>query len=325
MTQVSVSPAILDPFDTSRMKDVYRLFGKSPDHEIVHDLFLRAIQVGRDLPPPVPFRWTDTIEDSASRMWEVVARNSVSGTLLAIVEYLMEVNAYALKLQIYPGVANKSVCRALQLSTLDLLREIEDGSIDTWAHRLNSTDKPGYGDNIGTSIGEALVSLTEDLTEAGKTDARAFHLGIENVCTYLFSPALVAPRIEQRRSDGLKFVDIAYTNVAESGFFSWLRSTINCMFIWIEVKNYGKDPTNPEIDQLAGRLNSAAGMFGILITREIANRERMDRRASRLFADGKWVLVLDLKDLRQIAKERKRSDAGFDHLRERMRDVVAHW
>jgi hypothetical protein len=97
------------------------------------------------------------------------------------------------------------------------------------------------------------------------------------------------------------------------------------MFVWVEVKNYGSDPVNPEVDQLAGRLNSAAGMFGILITRKIKDRKRMDRRASRLFTDGKWVVVLDLEDVRAIARERKHEGAMFPHLRRRMRDVVAHW
>jgi hypothetical protein len=238
--------------------------------------------------------------------------------------FLIELNAYSLELQISKS-GDQSYARALQLESLRLLREIEDHRVEATTYRRDKKVKPGQPGNLPISIGEALTYLVEDNAAAGKDGARAFHLLVENVCTYVFGPSLIDPKIEASRHDGIKVVDIAYTNVADSGFFAWLRSTINCMFVWVEVKNYGSDPVNPEVDQLAGRLNSTAGMFGILITRKIKDRKRMDRRASRLFTDGKWVVVLDLEDLRAIARERKHEGAMFPHLRRRMRDVVAHW
>ena len=60
-------------------------------------------------------------------------------------------------------------------------------------------------------------------------------------------------------------VDIRYRNMPV-GFFRWFTDSFTkAPFVPFECKNYTEDPANPEVAQIASRLDSQKGRLGFLV------------------------------------------------------------
>ena len=120
----------------------------------------------------------------------------------------------------------------------------------------------------------------------------------------LFHPALVDPDTQTPLHDGLKRVDITFTNYATSGFFWWLTNNYPSPYVIVECKNFGSEMGNPEIDQIAMRLANRRGKFGIIFCRSIENKKRMSARCKAIMNDeDKYILCLDDDDLSSLVEE----------------------
>lgn len=148
-----------------------------------------------------------------------------------------------------------------------------------------------------------------DSTQPGRDDSKEYELAVENLLSALFHPALTMPDRQVRIHDGRKIVDIAYNNVAQSGFFQSVALHAPSFRIMVECKNYSKDPANPELDQLSGRFSPQRSRVGLLICRQIENKDLFVQRCRDTARDGRgFVLPLDHDDLRQIASDRTIDD-----------------
>ncbi|UIM99870.1 hypothetical protein [Yersinia ruckeri] len=87
--------------------------------------------------------------------------------------------------------------------------------------------------------------------------------------------------------------------------------------IFIECKNYGKDVANPEIDQLSSRFSPNRGKVGILVCREIKNKDLLYKRCEDTAKDGRgYILPLDDEDIKNMINDYGKSkDQDFPHLR----------
>ena len=122
----------------------------------------------------------------------------------------------------------------------------------------------------------------------------------------LFYPVLVDPDTQTPIHDGLKRVDITFTNYALGGFFEWLARHYPCPYVFIECKNFGSEIGNPEIDQIAMRLADKRGQFGIVVCRKVEDRAKMLKRCQAVAKDGHgFIIVLDDEDLKQLVEEAK--------------------
>ena len=120
----------------------------------------------------------------------------------------------------------------------------------------------------------------------------------------VFYPALVDPDVQTPIHDGLKRVDITFTNYARTGFFEWLNRNYKSPYIFIECKNFGTELGNPEIDQIAMRFSPQRGQFGIVTCRKIENRRKIEARCKAAAQDCHgYVIVLDDDDLAKIIEE----------------------
>ena len=161
--------------------------------------------------------------------------------------------------------------------------------------------------------------------QRGQGSAHDYHRAIEALLTPLFSPNLVDPKREREIQQGTQRIDIRYRNTGQSGFFKWFSEQIaRAPWVAIECKNYKEDPKNPEINQLAGRLNQHRGFLGILVCREIQDRERFLTRCRGMLPDGKYLIGLDDRDLELLVDARKRADAEAvtKHLSDLVEDLV---
>lgn len=173
---------------------------------------------------------------------------------------------------------------------------------------IESVDIPNLG-----SLLEDIVGITP-----GTEGAPAYEDAIERLLTALFYPSLSNPVKQQQIHEGRKRIDITYVNAAQRGFFGWLAQNYPAAHIFVECKNYGREVGNPEIDQLAGRFSPSRGQVGILVCRNIADKNLLMRRCRDTANDHRgFILPLDDSDLDMIIKEQQTSpnNQEFGYLR----------
>lgn len=142
--------------------------------------------------------------------------------------------------------------------------------------------------------------------EPGKKNAYEYENAISDLLITMFHPALVDPEIQTPINNGMKRVDLTFTNYAKTGFFDWLGRNYSAPFIQIECKNFGDEIGNPEIDQMIGRFSDNRGRFGIVVCRKVEDREKMLKRCKAALHDQKChILVIDDEDLRLLVDEVK--------------------
>ncbi|WP_461712060.1 hypothetical protein [Streptomyces sp. DSM 41013] len=139
----------------------------------------------------------------------------------------------------------------------------------------------------------------------GKPDATRYHDAVEALLTAIFYPSLSMSDKESEIHDGRKRIDITYTNTARDGFFRYLtRHRIQSRYVFVECKNYGKDVTNPELDQLSSRFSTLRGEFGILSCRSFKDKDLFLRRCRDTARDGRgYVIALDDEDLKRLVAD----------------------
>ncbi len=147
----------------------------------------------------------------------------------------------------------------------------------------------------------------------GTMGATHFHACVREVFDCLFGGKLARGQSEVPLDGGSKRVDLVYENIDQSGFFYSLRDRfgIHAPYIFVECKNYSFDLSTPELDQLAGRLNSKRGNVGVLVCREVDNVSGLLNRLQRYFS-GEQKLLLVLKDTDLAIMLRLQADAKPD-------------
>ncbi len=163
--------------------------------------------------------------------------------------------------------------------------------------------------------------------KSGKESASEFHRLIKIIIEILFYPYLTNPIIEREIHEGRKRVDIVMDNNAQDGFFFNLHSIakIYCPYVYIECKNYGKDVSNPEIDQLSSRFSPQRGQFGILICRDLENEELFKKRCIDTYKDQRGFVIYftdnDIISMLNFVKSEV-YDRIWGLLEEKKRDIV---
>ncbi|MCE2597420.1 hypothetical protein K6Y31_21880 [Motilimonas cestriensis] len=152
---------------------------------------------------------------------------------------------------------------------------------------------------------EGLINELEAIP-TGRESAGAYEDTIEKIFTSLLYPSLCYPIKQHNIHDGRKRIDITYTNEARNGFFAWLSLHYPSSMIFIECKNYGKEVSNPEVDQLSGRFSPSRGKVGILTCRQIEDKERLKKRCKDTANDSRgFIISLDDQDIIDLIKCRQ--------------------
>ena len=134
----------------------------------------------------------------------------------------------------------------------------------------------------------------------GPRDAEVYHKFAMGICTFLFHPFLITPVKEYEQHEGRKRVDIVYTNAATDGFFHRRMAApqTRAISVFVECKNYTRNLANPELDQLAGRFSVRRGFFGLLLCRDLENRDRIIAGCRDTANDGRgYMMPLSDEDL----------------------------
>ena len=154
----------------------------------------------------------------------------------------------------------------------------------------------------------------------GNAAASEYHSFMIGALTFIFYPALTAPKKEAEIHEGRKRIDIRFFNSAKSGFFHRMRTwpQTAALYVFIECKNYGSEIGNPELDQLTGRFGHQRGRFGIITCRSIGDKARIEARCKDAAQDGRGLMLVltdeDVITLLQAIVDRRRS--GIDRFLE---------
>lgn len=141
-------------------------------------------------------------------------------------------------------------------------------------------------------VTKALIKRIENIP-TGTADANNFHNIIIGILELIFYPHLINPIKEREIHDGRKRIDLVFDNSAQEGIFKrlWEQHNIPCPYIFVECKNYTKDVTNPELDQLGGRFSVNRGKVGFLVCRSIDNMPLFINRCKDTYTDGRGLII----------------------------------
>jgi len=140
--------------------------------------------------------------------------------------------------------------------------------------------------------------------QPGHAGAVWYHRAVRDLLAALFFPALSNCRIEDEIHSGRKRIDIVFDNVADIGFFRWVAQHRTAPTIPVECKNYSRDPANPELDQIVNRLSWDRGRLGVLVCRNLDNKDLLRERCRDTAKDDNgYVLALDDCDLEQFVTD----------------------
>ena len=121
----------------------------------------------------------------------------------------------------------------------------------------------------------------------------------------------------------IKIIDTVFTNCSNSGFFHNLKSKVECTYPMFEMKNISGDPTNQELDQLNGRLNQNRGHFGILVCRNVSDKNAVISRC-KTYLSTNYILVLtddDIFELLEYSREKNYNDID-DFMDKKLRELL---
>ncbi len=164
--------------------------------------------------------------------------------------------------------------------------------------------------------------------EPGRAGADQYHRAIEALFQALFYPALVDPNRESRIHGGRKRIDIRFTNASRQGFFWRVHEhhEIPAGYVVVECKNFSEEVANPEVDQVSGRFSPTRGRLGLLVCRQIEDRDLLIERCKDTASDNRgWVIPLDDEDLGLLVEERKTSPDSltFTRLEELFGQIIS--
>lgn len=145
----------------------------------------------------------------------------------------------------------------------------------------------------------------------GSENATNYHHLMSGMLELLFYPYLNNPRLEHKIHDGRKRIDIAFNNVAEKGFLFVLAQNygVPCPLIMFECKNYTKDITNPELDQMAGRFSPNRGQFGIICCRVLENKDLFIKKEQDTVRDRRgWIIHITDEEIIELLEARKQTN-----------------
>jgi hypothetical protein len=178
------------------------------------------------------------------------------------------------------------------------------------ARESNSAEARPALDYIDEDACKEAHALRDKLAaiQPGREQAAEYQRVVLEILNYLFSPELIDGQPEVRTIDGTERRDIIFTNDSDESFWTYVRTTHDCIFLMFEAKN-----TNnlglAEINQTATYLGDRIGRLGIIVTRE-APKENVQRKIFSIWNDSapnrKVILTLSDEQLRELLELRCR-------------------
>jgi hypothetical protein len=170
------------------------------------------------------------------------------------------------------------------------------GVLENYRQTLEALEKTGRTPTVSREeqavLAEALAAALKAIPP-GAESATEYHRLMTGVLELLFFPTLLNPTVEKEIHDGRKRLDIIMENGATSGVLYRLHNVrhLPCPYVAIECKNYSKDVSNPELDQLAGRFSPVRGKLGFLCFRAVDDYPTLIARCRDTFREDRGLII----------------------------------
>jgi len=171
---------------------------------------------------------------------------------------------------------------------------------------------------------DTLICELKSIPE-GKATATKYHRLIAGILELLFYPYIAHPKTEDGILGDRKRIDITFSNVAQEGFFYLLGTLYNvpCAMIMVECKNYSKDISNPELDQMAGRFSARRGKFGIICCRSLNDESLfIERERDTVKDDRGYIIHLTDNEIVELLGQRKSNIRVDDYLIQKYNEII---
>ena len=153
----------------------------------------------------------------------------------------------------------------------------------------------------------------------GNDQAKEYEAFMEEVIPNLFSPDLVAPRSQVANASRKGITDLTLRIATDSGFWGDVKMQYGNLLVSFELKNKEKLGNN-DFNQIASRLNSRKGRFGVLVGREVRD---FDEEAIRNWLNNEIVVIaLGDEDIRAMLHCKEEGGSPADYMAERLRTVL---
>ncbi len=167
---------------------------------------------------------------------------------------------------------------------------------------------------IGTPIPDWMSLVAEVLAcRPGEDDSDRYARSIEAFLSALFYPALVNPVEKQTLHLGQKKRKIAYLNIAQTGFFSWLALNHGSIDLIVECRNFTCKSEELDLEHLCADLSPTRGTVGILVCRGVEDKQKSLEKCKNIVRhSGCYILVLGDSDLKQLAVEKTHESESLE-------------
>ena len=194
-------------------------------------------------------------------------------------------------------------------SIVDQTLRLDKRPLERYREAASNITSPALvNEDLAQTIGARYVDFVDAYEkmmaiQPGMAGAHYYHRAAGELLTALFYPSLSNFQMEKEIHQGRKRIDIVYDNTATTGFFNWVGRHYNCPTLPVECKNYQRDLTNPELDQMIGRFANNRGRVGIIVCRSFENKDLFIERCRDAAKDGHgFIIALDDDDLRELAE-----------------------
>jgi hypothetical protein len=155
----------------------------------------------------------------------------------------------------------------------------------------------------------------------GRTDWSAYQKFCRETFEYLFCPELSSPIEESANESGINRRDFIMPNYSSSGFWLFLRSHYQADYLVADAKNLKGLVSKANVLQVCNYMTRhGTGLFGIIITRNGADRTAEFTRREQWVLHNKMLVVLNDEDILQMLKNRGSNEEPSSVIRQRIED-----
>lgn len=179
--------------------------------------------------------------------------------------------------------------------------------------------EPNFVKNEKVSVAKKAKMLIKKLqeTKPGKEDDTKYENIIFDILVFILGNNVSCPNKQVEFHDGRKRIDIVFLNSAKKGVLLDIINIYNIpmKLVICECKNYSKEISNPELDQLSGRFSPMKSKCGFILYRSIKNKAGLIKRCQDTYKDDRGLIIpLSDEDIINILQSIVEGRNDFDDI-----------
>ena len=157
---------------------------------------------------------------------------------------------------------------------------------------------------------------------------RQFEDVATDVLRHLFVPPLAAPIVQARSYSGIDRRDAIFPNRNHGMSNHWgkLLQELDARMVLVEFKNYDSEEVGKdEVNQTRNYLTKPLGRLALMVSAKEPNREAHIKRNTVYSEDGKVILFLGVKHLKEMLYMKERGEDPADLIMDAVERFYIEW